>query len=160
MRPYAILTFSLLAILLTGCRIPQPVSASSFVDNLVIQISANADLVQAGQTIKFRATVTNNGPRSEVIDLKDQPVFDLSVEVGPPENRIKTRWSDGKPISADLTRLELKPSESKSIEMDYIAPQCCDHVSASAYFIYDTRFPAIRPSVGVWVGSYPHGALP
>jgi hypothetical protein len=29
------------------------------------------------------------------------------------------RWSDGKPLTADLTHLQLKPGESKTIEMSW-----------------------------------------
>ncbi len=163
MRSHIIFTLALLTILLVSCRIPQPISSASVAsiqEPLVVEIWANSDLAQVGQTIEFRATVTNNGARTQVIEIQDRPVFDISVGTGPPERRLVTRWSDGKLLTSELTRLELRGGESKTIEFDYLVRECCSSIVAGADFTYDIRVPGLHPSITVFVGSYPYGALP
>ncbi len=67
------------------------------------------------------------------------------------------RWSDGKLLTPDLTRLELKPGESKAIEMDWVVKQPSSGYVfyADANFVYSTRVPALAPSVTISVGICP-----
>jgi len=62
--------------------------------------------------VTVRAKVTNQSSEPFHEELKDQPVLDLFVG--------EARWSEGKPLTPDLTQLDLKPGESKSIEMQYV----------------------------------------
>ncbi len=158
MRPYVILILSVLAILLTSCRIPQPVKNTGGIEYMTIEIWASTDLAQIGQTVKFRATLTNTGTATHLVDLGDRPVLDIVVRAG---NKI-TRWSDGKQLIPEMTRLDLKPSESKSIEMDYPVSNCCESLHAAATFVYSERLTSflVPPEVIVFVGSYPYGAFP
>lgn len=161
MRWLIICALTILGSLLAGCRIPQPVSNSSAVSieqPLVVEIWADKDLAQVGQTIRFRATLTNKGTGKQVVELRDRPVFDLVVSDG----TVTSRWSDGKPLTPELTRLELKPGESKFIELDYVVHDCCNSIGAMANFIDSDKFADFptRPSIIVSVGSYEHGAFP
>jgi Intracellular proteinase inhibitor len=111
--------FLVVAVLLVGCRAPRPTSSSSVIEGIVVDVWASSDCVQAGETVKLRATATNRGVRAFSVELTNRPVFDLVVKTAG-----KTvRWSDGKPLTPELTRLELKPGASKTIQMDWKA-QC------------------------------------
>ncbi len=160
MRWYLTFALSILAISLLACRVPKPVSSTGIIDEKVIEIWASTDLIQPGQTVKLRATLTNHSGKSQIIELKDRPVLDLVVVAGTAEQPTRIRWSDGKPLTADLTRLALQPGESKSIELSYVVQGCCNSVQAYAEFVDTGPFPPIRPGIVIFVGSYPHGALP
>ncbi len=160
MRRQIILPMLILALGLVGCgiHIPNPVTTSSVVGigggPVVVDVWASDNLVQPGETVKLRATVTNKPTQTFLVDLKDQPVLDI---VAKSQNRV-TRWSDGKVLTSDLTRLELQPGESKTIEMDYVARSCCDAILAYADFRYGGG--GVAPSVIVSVKYAPGGVLP
>ncbi len=138
---------------LLACGVPRkPVESSSVMEGITVYFWSNTGYALPDETVKFRATVRNitdrNGkPRTHIVELKDQPVFDLLVEY---QSKVVARWSEGKPLTRDLTYIELKPGESKTIEMDYIVRQCCDPLSGSAIFIYDQRF-GVQARTGVAV---------
>ena len=150
MRRQIILPMFVLALGLVGCgfHVPHPETTSSVVGigggPIVVDMWANDNLVQPGETVKFRATVTNKTSEIFLIDLKDQPVLDIVTKSG---GQV-IRWSDGKALTSDLTHLELKPGESKTIEMDYVA-KCCDVILAYADFRYGGG--GVSPSVTVVV---------
>ncbi len=161
MRPYAILFLSFLAILLTGCRVPQPTSDSRVVNiggALVVEVWASTDLAQLGQTVKLRATARNETTHPFSVELNEHPVLDLVISDGV----ATSRWSEGKPLTTELTQLELKPGESKVIELDFTVTRCCNSVGAVAEFIYSSKFDddPLKPRVTIFVGSYPYGAFP
>ena len=87
-----------------------------------------------GETITIRATVTNRDSTAHVIELTDRSVIDISAGYRTTEDSL-FRWSDGKPLTPELTRLELKPGEAKSIEMPLTTPfgACCGGVSVRFY---------------------------
>ena len=149
-----------LALGLVGCggHVPNPVTSSSGVNlggqAVTVDMWASDNCVQPGNVVTLRATVTNKTSKTQVFELKDRPVFDLVVETG----GRTTRWSDGKALTSDLTRLELQPGQSKTIEMDWKA-LCCDNLVAGADFFYDARFP-LSPSVLVNVRNCPSGLGP
>ncbi len=143
MRWQVLCALSALMLGLLGCGVPRkPVESSAVNSGITAYVWANTGYALPGETVKFRAMVRNNTdrngrPRTHVVELKDQPVFDLWVEY---QGKVVARWSDGKPLTRDLTYIELKPGESKTIEMDYVVSQCCDPLSGSAIFIYSERF--------------------
>lgn len=156
MRRYLIFELLILAIILPGCA-PKPVSMTSGVDiggTMMVEVWASSDCTKQGDTVKLRGTVTNKGLRTQIIELADQPVLDLWVgsAVTP-----LARWSDGKQLTSDLTRLELKPAESKTIEMDWVVnqPRSGNVLPVSTRFTFDKRFPPLTPSVLVNVGVCP-----
>ncbi len=159
MRRQIILPMLTIALGLVGCgfHIPNPVASSSGVNlggqAVVVDMWASDNLVQPGETVKFRATVTNKTAKTFSVDLKDLPVLDIVIYV----QSKTTRWSDGKALTSDLTHLELKPGESKAIEMDYVA-KCCDVILAYADFRYGGG--GLVPGVTVFVKYAPGGALP
>jgi len=140
-----------------------PVSGSAVREGLVVEIWASADLVQLGDRVKLRATVTNETNRMStrrvhIVDLKDRPVFDIVVETD--MRQVLARWSDGKALTRDLTYIELKPGESRTIEMDYKVSDCC-HLVAKVIFIESERFvhDPLRASISIYVGRRPFGIL-
>ncbi len=109
-----IMAVVVLTTLLSGCYGPK--STSSFVDGIEVQMWASTSCAQPGDTVHLRATATNRGNRIWTVDTNGEPVFDIITSSdGKP-----VRWSDDKLSSPDLTHLELKPGESKTIEMDIL----------------------------------------
>lgn len=85
-----------------------------------VELWASAKCVQPGDTLVARATVVNHGPTAQVIELTDRPVLDLSIGYRTLEGSTIIRWSDGKSLTQDLTRLALQPGESKRIELRWV----------------------------------------
>ncbi len=148
MRWHLIFTLSVLSVILLGC-LSKPVSSSRVAEGIVVEIWASNSCTQPGDVIKLRATVTNNGTTPHIVELRDQPVFDITVG----NQGSVVHWSDGKPLTSDLTRLELKPGESKSIEMNWIVktPSTGTVFSANATFIYSPRAPGGPVSPGILI---------
>ncbi len=140
MRWHLIFVIAVLAFMLLGCS--KPVSSTSGVDiggTMLVEVWASSDCTQPGDRITLRATVTNHTTKKQVIELTDQPVLDIVVRnQGPP-----VHWSDGKLLTPDLTRLELKPGESKAIEMDWTvkSPSSGSVFYVDSYFVYNPRAP-------------------
>lgn len=150
---WAIVLVVISLLLLLGC-FSRPVSNSSTINiggPLVVEMWASSNCAKAGDTINLRATVTNRSNKNWRVELDDQPVFDIitSDERGP------IRWSDGKPLT-DLTHLELRPGESKTLEMDLIVPRNLQvgFLSAQARYFYSATAPGgpVRPGVVIHVG--------
>lgn len=80
-------------------------------------IWASRNCVPLDTPVHLRATVQNQTSAHQVLQAKDKPVFDLEVTY----NGKTYRWSEGKPLTPDLTRLDLNPLGSKTIEMDWAA---------------------------------------
>lgn len=140
--------FLLVLLAITGCRTPKPTSDTRPAGNIGVQLWASSDCVQPGETVNLRATATNHGSQVFAIELTDRSVFDLVVKT----SGKTTRWSDGKQLTPDLTRLELKPGESKTIEIDWNV-QCCDSLLVNAPFIDNAKFADYpsTPSITVFV---------
>ncbi len=153
MRHYTLLFLIFLALGAVGCLPSGPVSQSDGVhgaENYTVRIWANTDCPSTDQTITLRARVTNDGPQTEVAQADGEPVLDILVSpsgAAEDDKSAAIRWSDGKSLTPDLTRLELKPGESKSIELQF--PFRAEGYSASARFVYDAAHPkdAIQPSL-------------
>jgi hypothetical protein len=97
-----------------------------------VKLWASTACADRDETVTLRATVTNTDSQTHSVELKDQPVLDMIVE----SHSEVRRWSEGKALGSNLTRLELKPNESKSIEMKWVAKT---EFVVSASLIYDAR---------------------
>jgi len=155
MRWHLIFTLAILSVTLLGC-FSKPISNSStgsLEQPLVVEIWASSNCVHPGDNIKLRATVTNKGNGAQVIDLMDRPVLDIIIRNQGPI----ARWSDGKPLTPDLTRLDLKAGESKAIELEWTvripSPGTVFYVDAN--FVYSTRVPPLTPGVTISVSICP-----
>ncbi len=142
MRWHLIFTLSILSVSLLGC-LSKPISSTSVVniggEGIIVEIWASSDCTQPGDRIKLRATVTNETSKPYVVEVTEKPVFDIAVRNQGPT----VRWSDDKPLTPDLTRLELKPSESKAIKMDWTvkSPSSGSVFYVDSYFIYNPSAP-------------------
>lgn len=145
--PLAMLAISLSFI---GCR-SGPVSVENWRENHVVQLWASKSCADYGEIVTIRATATNRDSRPLIVELKDQPVFDIIV--GSPVTR-RTRWSTGKPLTPDLTRLELMPGQSKTIEMQWIASE---GEGVTARFIDNALYSdnPVNPNFFIYVGNCP-----
>ncbi len=143
----ALLALLALTFLLAGCG-GKPDSMSTIAHNLDITMWVSNSCPRVGDTVKFRATVKNFSNETFRLDARDKPAFDILL--GTKEKQI--HWSDGKPLTRELTQLQLAPGASKSIEMDLTMPQ--DRVksaTAMAIIAYNPPDPynAIGPAVTI-----------
>ena len=129
MRWFLTLLVLVLVVLLSGCM-HGPVSNQAFVSKLVIEVWASTNCANPGETVTLRASVTNNGEQIEFVELKNRPVLDLCISAYGGYNKC---WSDNKPLTPDLTRLELKPGQSRSIEMKWIAEPAGEFGAGAIY---------------------------
>jgi hypothetical protein len=88
-----------------------------------------------------RATVQNYDSIVQVVELTDRPVFDLLMGYRTSEGGSTIlRWSDGKVLTPDLTRIVLLPGGSRSIEMRWVV---INHppgvIGVAARFIADPK---------------------
>jgi len=160
MRWYPILALSLLTCLLVGCirsvRDTSVVSVES--GPVVVEIWASTNCAEWGKPVSLRASVRNDGAHTLVVELKDRPVFDLNLNILPTRADkpiIMRHWSDGKALTPDLTRLELKAGQVRTLEMEWVvdAPSGYYAASAKARFIYSPERVAlpINPSVMIYI---------
>jgi hypothetical protein len=96
--------------------IHRPVSYAAGSNLFALTVWASDGCPDPDALITLRATVVNQTQQVQVVVLTNQPVLDIVV--GNPD-RSTIRWSAGRPLTSDLTRLELGPSESKTIEMQW-----------------------------------------
>lgn len=150
-----------LTLMLSGCYGPK--STSSIGGDVEVQMWASTSCAQPGDTVHLRATATNRGNRTWTVDTKDEPVLDIITSSdGKP-----VRWSDGKSLTPDLTHLELKPGESKTIEMDIVISRNLASgypngffAIAQAQFYYDARGGQVSPGVMINVWNCPSALGP
>lgn len=129
--------------------IHSPVSSQGGWYNAVV-VWANKKCYDYRDQMSFRATLTNSTDRDFNIRLDNEPVFDLIVKIGPKV----IKWTDGRPLTYDLTHLQMKPGASKSIEMEMVAPDVNDSGYVWAPFhLYSSDnlpgFPNIPFQVGI-----------
>jgi hypothetical protein len=132
-----LLLFSIL-ISLSACvahrtSTPSPAGGREARGDLVVVVWASQVCASYGDTVTVRGTVTNVGSQEHTIELKGQVVFDLRITDESGEHR----WSEGKPLTSDLTRLELKPQESKILEMQWKVPYGGSGIIVTAQLIDD-----------------------
>lgn len=131
---------------------PHPVEATNGVsfgmEPMSIKVWASANRASPGDRIHLRATLTNDSSQSQVFDLGSRPVFDLVIQQG---NQI-ARWTEGKPMTPERTRLELGHGESRVIEMDWVAGQYA-MIYASAEFDCNSPGGPIESSISICVSN-------
>ncbi|MBI4786326.1 MAG: hypothetical protein HY782_04690 [Chloroflexi bacterium] len=138
MRQPMLLAFPLIGLILFGCRPAQPVAVKGVVDDIRVELRASADCVQPGERVRLEAVVINESSTTVVVETRDQPVLDIWV--GGTAATPRFRWSDGKFLTSDITRLELRPGESKTIDMNWIPDSSIQGpVLVQARFVYVAR---------------------
>ncbi len=153
MRLNTIILVTFLQILLFGC-LATGQSIRTGREDFSILLTADKKCAAVGETLHLKASVTNASSQTKVVELKDRPVFDMII--GTPQGGDK-RWSDGKPLTPELTRLELLPGESKSIEMDWVSTGT---TSVAVRFITDKRFQEVPVSTGFVIPTFCPGIGP
>jgi len=117
----------LLSLLAVGCGIPHPESHRSQRGDLVLEVWVDRHWVNVGGTVNIRFTVENFGQESKVFELKDQSVMDIRVHFQRLDGtRVYAYWCESQPLTSEMRRLELGPGESKSITMQWVAPEEAD----------------------------------
>ncbi|HEX9077153.1 MAG TPA: hypothetical protein VF932_15310 [Anaerolineae bacterium] len=138
-RTGALFTWLILMLTLSGCSWYGPVSAKTSIGfgnaAYMIEIWASTNCVKVGDTLHVRGSLTNDSSGTRVFQVKDEPVFDIGVGFG----AVRPSWSDGKALTTALTRLELKPFESRTLELDWVATGTVLTGSAGAGFIFGDR---------------------
>jgi len=123
--------------LLAACTYRQSISSVSTAEHFTVEVWSSTNCALSGETVTVRATVTNVGSQTQLIDLKDQVVFDLVVA----DQNGEHRWSAGKPLTADLTRLELVPKQSKMLEMQWVVQPLTSVLVVTAQLIDNPKDP-------------------
>lgn len=118
---------------------------------ILVEIRANSNCLRRGEALALQARVTNNSREVVVSQTKDKPVLDILVVDDPPH-----RWSDGKPLTSEATRFELKPGESRTIEWNWNGNPTRQSVFAYAEFTYGEFQPiVVKPSILINYGTCP-----
>ncbi len=71
--------FLTLLVFLSACAQAHPSINTSSYNYLQLETWANSSCVKSGDMIKLRATVKNAGKQTEVIQLKEHPVLDITI---------------------------------------------------------------------------------
>ncbi len=151
-----LLTCLIMALMVSGC-VHSSVSNHTGIgfDNAsyMIEIWASTYCAMQGDTLHVRGTLTSNSSETRVFQVKSKPIFDIGVAFGD----LRVNWSDGRVLTPDLTRLELKPAESKTLEMDWVVTGTVLTGGAGAGFTF-----GLQPDdhVGVSVPIYIEPACP
>lgn len=114
-----------LLLFLTGCD--QSISEQAGGPDIVLSVWISKNCFKEGDLLIFRATTTNKGSDTFVVELEDRPVFDLEIGYNLSSSTtnsqpVSIQWSDNKPLTSDLTRTKLEPGESKTIEIKLLVP--------------------------------------
>ncbi len=146
----------LLGVLQSSC-LSRPASITAGREGVGVELWASNECPEPGEIVALRATATNDNPHLLRVELKDQPVLDMSIFYRTQTGEKTIHWSDGKPLTSDLTRLELNPGESKSIEMQWSVVSEVSAVGVSAKLIDDPHFvkDPINPLMVLHIGNCP-----
>jgi hypothetical protein len=96
---------------------PWPQTNGTGVGDLSITIWTSHHSVQVGQPLQIRFTARNRGHQTVIYQTQNRAIMDIIVagfQVG------GLAWSDGKPLTPELTRLELQPGQEKTLEMTWV----------------------------------------
>lgn len=108
--------------LVVGCIPSRAVAtrtAYARVGGLALNLWTSRYGLSVGESVDIRFTVENIREKTRVIELADRPVMDISISF----DDVPIRWSDGREITPELTRLVLEPGESKTLEMTWVADE-------------------------------------
>lgn len=136
--------------MLSACTSRHPIDDKRSIHgdiNYTVELWASTNCILPGETVTVRATVTNVGSQTLIIDLRDQVVFDLIIT----DQNGEHRWSEGKSLMPELTRLELKPGQSKMLEMQWVVQPLTSVVVVTAQFIDNPAVPGgpVRAQVSI-----------
>ncbi len=125
-------------VVLSTCDVSQaPANSRAAAGYFHVETWTSTICAKPGETVTVRATVINDDTRTQIVQLEDRPVFDMEVRVI--DKEIKTyRWSQDKPLSSDLTLLDLGPGQSKTIEMQWVVQPQTSVLFSYALFIPDS----------------------
>jgi len=122
----------LLSLLAVGCGLPHPESHQSQRGDLVLEVWVDRHWVNVGGTVNIRFTLENFGEETQVFELKDQSVMDVWVHFQRLDGiRVYAYWSENQLLTSEMRRLELRPGESKSITMQWVAPEEADALTVN-----------------------------
>ncbi len=155
MERRAILGLSALAVVLMACFY-RPVNDTSVVhlggSTFLTNIEASRSCIQRGDTIHLYASLMNSGSQARVIELRKHPVLDILVV----DNGVASHWSDNRPLTPELTHLELAPGQTKTIDWEWNKRPTGSYVIFCAEFIY-TEDPVRESTPGVEIAVQPCG---
>jgi len=106
------------ALVLTACN--AGLRHTSGIDSLILELYANRSHARVGEPIQMQFVITNRGRNHIIIESPDTPVMDIIVEVVAGPELLS--WSAQNPDKV-AHRLELKPGESKIVELIWIPRQ-------------------------------------
>ncbi len=159
-----LIAFLTLIVFLTGCLgFPWAQSGSNTTDNVRLSLWVSHHSVRVGQPLQIRFTARNLGNETAIFETQTESVMDINIGVRPlGGGGFYVRWSDGKPLTRELTRLELKPGESKTIEMTWTPDERSDYsiVWVDGIFWYRDDNRQYVGGLPVTVGFVPIGLFP
>ena len=143
-----------LSLTLLGCS--KAYNTSQKRGDIIVYLDVSAVCPKPGETLYTRATVKNWGSQTYRVDLTDQPVFDLSIGFRGEPGKNVVKWSGNKPLTSDLTHIELKPGESRTIELNWVVENT-DFGVVTASFIEGQRWinDPIRADAQLYIFSCP-----
>jgi hypothetical protein len=146
---------------------PWPQGNAGGVGDVLVSLSVGYHSIKVGQPLQIRLTAHNEGKEMAVFQTTSKPVLDISIgATRPAEDKALPglHWADGKELTLDLTRLELKPGESKAIELTWTPDAQYDrsivHISGYLWFEKGGVLNRSSPGVTVTVGWTGPGPLP
>lgn len=96
-------------------------TAYARVGGLTLNLWTSRYGLSVGESVDIRLTVENIREKTRVIELADRPVIDISIGFSTMGgDHVRIRWSDGREMTSELTRLVLQPGESKTLEMTWV----------------------------------------
>lgn len=125
MHPQRVLGITLLVIvlglagLITGCvGMPWDQTTGAHVDDVQISLWVSHHSVEVGQPLQMRLTAHNSGSQTAVFQSENKPVLQVFAtgRVGSTGQSVwGPEWPGEGKLTPQLTRLELKPGETKTI---------------------------------------------
>ncbi len=139
---------------LSGC-IYGPVSSNRSIGirgtNIVATVEASTNCANRGDAVTLRASVANQGSKEFNVDTRDRPILNLCIGNYPGYSKC---WADGKALTPELTKLQLKPGESKTIEMKWVAEPAGSY-GVGVIFVFDPNISGGQANANVTVGVAP-----
>ena len=156
----------LTVLLLPGCvGWPSPQSRATTLNTLILKLWVSHGSANVGQPVTIRFTVKNLAEKTVVYERNGKLVMDILIPSYGIEEENWPRWSKGKPLTPELTRLELKPGESRVLEMIWTPSQPDKYhdlrIAGSVWYCdyNDTCYTEVRLGVKVGLPLFGHRVL-
>ncbi len=121
-RTVVLATFVLMTMQMAcGPLFDRGMSRSAVYNSLVLRFQTDRSWAQVGESVHMQFTVQNGGGQPVVIESTHEPVMQIIVE-DVLSHKVFLLWSVQNPDKVSH-RLEWQPSESKTIELTWTAPQ-------------------------------------